>query len=290
MLSPRQWLWYDLPLIYFDLLFRIVISSGCKDRKRDKRSQEEECVRGVSACFKRCDVWVSASLALNCQTEFGNLLFCSIPRWSVGEGRRGGAKKKRRQQQEPFSTCRGHGHGFQILQHHWVKRSETEYIIIARGKKQGEPKRGAESAWSLTGLTLVAFLCLKLGRSSCDAGDAELPERERERELWCEVNSDLSCFHLAGLVRPPTPTALKPYQAGILPLRVKTAGQRGLGVPIHRLLLLLLLLGAQWTNAVNHLYKYVICIHMQQALVRSRDRRKRREYHACSHQQVKCWM
>ena len=99
----------------------------------------------------------------------------------MGEGRRGGAKKKRRQQQEPFSTCRGHGHGFQILQHH--KRSETEYIT-ARGKKQGEPKRGAESAWSLTGLTLVAFLCLKLGRSSCDAGDAELPERERES---CDV-------------------------------------------------------------------------------------------------------
>ena len=44
----------DLPLIYFDLLFRIVISSGCKDRKRDKRSQEEECVRSVSACFKHC--------------------------------------------------------------------------------------------------------------------------------------------------------------------------------------------------------------------------------------------
>ena len=172
----------DLPLICFDLLFRIVISSGCKDRKRDKRSQEEECVRRVSACFKHCDTRVSASLALNRQTEFGNLLFCSIPRWSVGEGRRGGAKKKRRQQQEPFSTCRGHGHGFQILQHHWVKRSETEYIIIARGKKQGEPKRGAESAWSLTGLTLVAFLCLKLGRSSCGEGDGE-----RERELWCDV-------------------------------------------------------------------------------------------------------
>ena len=59
-----------------------------------------------------------------------------------------------------------------------MKRSETEYIIIARGKKQGEPKRGAESAWSLTGLTLVAFLCLKLGRSSCGEGDGE-----REREL-----------------------------------------------------------------------------------------------------------
>lgn len=46
----------DLPLIYFDLLFRIVISSGCKDRKRDKRSQEEDFVRGVSACFKHCDM------------------------------------------------------------------------------------------------------------------------------------------------------------------------------------------------------------------------------------------
>ena len=55
-------------------------------------------------------------------------------------------------------------------------------------------------------------------------------------------------------------------------------------------LLLLLLLVKSTVNQRSESFQYASLCNVQRELVRSRDRRKRREYHACSHQQVKCWM